>query len=286
MKDYPAVARADEITDGRFESGHLWLTEKIDGSLLRVQLRESGLIRVGTAEAVYDDAEAVPEGYRHAVRHVRERLDRGALRAAVDDVESVVLFGEATQKQRLEYDWARVPSFLGFDVWSADGDRGRFLPPDAVERIFERLGLESVPVVERELNTRDFDPESYTIPRSAYYDGPAEGVVARNKAGGRAKIVRPEFETVTAPEPIDASETDVAKRYVDDRRLERIESALLERGEAITVEAMYERTLEDVFREKHRRLFHGGSTLDMAAFRAAVAAEIRAYTDRRAIGSE
>lgn len=285
MRGYPAIPTAEDAAEGLFASGHLWVTEKIDGERLRVQLRDSGLLRVGTETAVYDDPDAVPTRYRHAVRHVRERLDRGALRGALENVESVVLFGEATQKRTIEYDWERLPSFLGVDVWSADEER--FRPPDAVERIYERLGLESVPVVEREVHTRDFDPGSYAVPESAYYDGPAEGVVVRNKAGGRAKIVGPAVGSDGDPEPDppEASAGAVADRYVTERRLERLASALSDRGEAVTVEALYERALEDVFRERHATLSRGDG-VEAGAFREALAARVRGFLDERRPGGE
>jgi hypothetical protein len=269
MKRSPPIPSVENAPDGLLESGHLWLTEKIDGATLRVQLRESGLLRFGDADRVYDDPDAIPMSYRHAVRHVRERLDRNALRAAVDDVEAIVLFGTATHYHTIEYDWGRTPSFLGFDVWS--GDSGRFLPPDAAEKVFERLGLAPVNAVERELNTRDFDPESYTVPDSAWYDGPAEGVVIRNKKGGRAELISPRFRGIEGPSPVEASAEELAETYATDRRFEKVEAAIRERGGTVSFEALHERTLEAIAREAHGRLFHDDSSVDRSAFRSAVA---------------
>ncbi len=277
MRSTPSIPRLEDAPDELLSSGHLWLTEKIDGALLRVQLRENGLLRVGNRDRVYDDPDAIPEQYAHAVRHVRERLDREALRAAVDDVESVVLFGEATHRQAIEYDWERLPSFLGFDVYSAESDT--FQPPDAAERIFDRLGLDPVNAVERELNTRDFDPGSYSVPDSAWYDGPAEGVVVRNKRGGRAKLLHPDFRDSEdlSPDPIDASPKGAAEAYASDRRFEKIASDLRSQGRPVSFDSLYERTLEDILRQKHRRLLHSGSSLELSEFRSAVAARTQRF---------
>jgi hypothetical protein len=281
MKRYPSIPGVDEAPDGMFDSGHLWVLEKIDGALLRFQLRDSGVLRFGDRTRVYDDPDAIPAPYEHAVRHVQRRLDRGALRSAVDDVESVVFFGVSTHRHAIEYDWGRLPPFLGVDVYAVEADA--FRPPGAAQGIFERLGLDPVNAFERELHTRDFDPESYAIPDSAWYDGPAAGVVVRNKRGGRAELSNPDVPTVdaTAPDPIpaDASAAELAERYATDGRLERIRRALDARGEAATFETLYDRAMTGIVREKHRRLLDGASSVDMSAFRSAVAARVRRFLD-------
>ena len=139
MKQFPSIPRLANAPDRLFETGHIWLLEKVDGANVRFQLQESGLIVVGDRSRVYDDPDAIPTPYRHAVRHIRENLDRQALRRAVDDPTEIVFFGEAMHHHTIEYDWQRTPSFLGFDVWSTS--KQQFYPFDAVERIFERLGL-------------------------------------------------------------------------------------------------------------------------------------------------
>lgn len=269
MKELPTIPRVGDATDDLLE-GHLWLLEKIDGAPIRFQLQESGLIRFGDRTRVYDDPAAVPEPSQHAVRHVQSTLDRRALRHAVDDVESLVFFGEATHRHTIEYDWDRIPSVLGFDVWSAEKDG--FYPVDTVEQIFDRLGLESVNVFERERRARDFDPDSYSIPESAWYDGPAEGVVVRNKRGQRAKLLNPSVRDAGPRAPLDGSASEVATAYATQQRFERIASTLTAQDLPITFETLFERVLEDIVRQNHDRLYHAGTMIDMQAFRSEVGA--------------
>lgn len=275
MKKYPSIPRVANAPDRLFEDGHCWLFEKVDGANVRFQLRDSGLLEFGDRSRVYDDPDAVPDPYQHAVRHIREQFDRDAFRNAVEDVEAFVFFGEAMHHHTIEYDWDRTPSFLGFDIWSVDSNA--FLPPDDTERIFEQLGLESVPVIEKERRVRDFDPDSYSIPQSAWYDGPAEGVVIRNKRGGRAKLLHPEFREVDDTIPVDASAEDLAAKYATQRRFEKVAAKLDDRNQPVTFETLYDRVLEDVVREEHKRLYHGEMTVDMSAFRSEVAALTRAF---------
>ena len=275
MKQYPSIPRVEDAPSEIFESGHLWLLEKIDGAQLRFQLQESGLIRFSDRDRVYTDSDSIPEPYQHAVRHVRNNLDRDALRNAVEDVESVVFFGEATHRHTIDYEWDRLPSFLGFDVYSADN--GGFLPPDAVQGIFRQLSLEPINAFERELNTRDFDPDSYTVPDSAWYDGPAEGVIIKNKRGGRAKLLHPEFQDAEDFVPIEGSAEEVTETLATEKRFQRLSQRLTDRGKPVSFETLYDEMLTDIIRQEHGRLYHGASSLDLSAFRSELAARTRAF---------
>lgn len=273
MKEFPSIPRAANAPAELFESGHLWILEKVDGANVRFQLQLSGHLRFGDRSRVYDDPADVPLPYQHAVREIQTNLDREALRAAVEDVSDVVFFGEAMHHHTIEYDWERTPSFLGFDVWSAADEA--FRPPDAVAGIFEGLGLQSVNAIEKEVPAKYFDPESYEVPQSAWYDGPAEGVVVRNKRGHRAKILHPEFREVDETVPVDGSAEELAERYATTRRFEKLEAKL----DVVTFERLYDRVLEDIFREEHKQLFHGRESVDMRSFRSAVAARTRAFLE-------
>lgn len=276
MKEFPSIPRAADAPPELFDRGHLWIQEKVDGANFRFQLRSSGEVVFGDRNRVYRDGD-VPEPYHHAVRHVRERLDRGALREAVGNPEGIVFFGEAMHKHAIAYDWDRTPSFLGFDVWS--GEKGGFLPPDAVEKIHRRLGLDPVNAVQKEVRAVDFDPASYEIPASNWYDGPAEGVVVRNKTGLRAKLLHPDFREVDDTVPFDAPAEELARKYATDRRFEKLANELRDRERPVTFDALYDRVVEDVVREEHERLFHGDSDLDFKAFRSEVAALTNRYLD-------
>ena len=238
MKKFPSIPRVANAPDRLFEEGHLWLLEKVDGANFRFQLQQSGLILFGDRSRVYEDPDAIPEPYQHAVRHIRENLDREALRSAVDTVEDVVFFGEAMHHHTISYDWERTPSFLGFGVWSADADA--FYPFDTVERIFSRLGLDPVNAFEKEYRTRYFDPDSYTVPQSEWYDGPAEGVIIWNKRGDSAKLLHPAFREVDETVPVDAPAEELAAKYATQRRFEKLAAELDDRHQSVTFDTLYD----------------------------------------------
>jgi len=272
MHSFPPVPHVDDAPDELRESGHLWLLESVAGAPFRFRLRKSGLIEFGDADRVYDTPDDLPPAYQHAVRHVREALDREALRAAVDDVEAITFLGQAMQYRGVDYDWARTPSFLGTEIWSAT--TGQFRPPDAVDGIYERLGLDAVNPIEQEVRARDFDPERYELPASAWYDGPATGVVIRDKSGHRARLPNPGVGDELAV-PAETTAADLAERYGSRQRLTRLRERLTERGQSVTVEALVERTLESAFRERDRRLFETG--VDRGAFRSELAGRVQRF---------
>jgi hypothetical protein len=287
MKEFPPlppVAEAD-APDG----GHLWLRELIDGEPFRFRMADpdSGLVAFGDDRRAFDSG-AVPLPLRHAARAVRDGLDRDALRAAVDDTGAVTFLGVATTRRAVDYDWERLPPFLGTDI--RDGRRERYLAVDRVQQAYERLGLTPANTVAREVRAADFDPETFGPPDSAWYDGPAAGIVVRTKAGGRA-VVR--YGAVgsgdedgsggpAADQPSSAAALVDAR--VTDAWLDRLCADLTDEGEsegvAVTVEALATRGLER--RARETGAIGGGRAFAADAVRPALAERADRYLrDRR-----
>jgi len=116
------------------------------------------------------------------------------------------------------------------------------------------VGLDSVNAVEREVNARDFDPEAYAIPDSAWRDGPAAGVVVRNKRQGRGKLLAAGTATdagetvpeVDVPDDIEA----IVSEYATDDRFERVVDDLDRRNAGATVDAVADRVVEAIARRR------------------------------------
>lgn len=265
MQAFPDTPPVDEAPDV-FERGHLWLVERVDGSPLRFAVERGGWLAFGDDDTVYRDGE-VPPRYRHAVRHVRETIDRDAL---ADLPADATCFGVATVRRRIDYDWERLPPFLGTDIHVPD--RG-FLAPDVVERAFEELGLAPVNALEKEVPARHFDPASYDVPPSNWYDGPPLGVVIRNKSGGRAALSTPGFDPAP-PAPADADPAALAAEYTTP---ELIEAAIDAAGGAADREAIGERVVERVLRERHAAIHAADRPVDEAAVVDAIEAATREY---------
>lgn len=248
MKSYPSLPSLTEAPSDLLERGHLWLQELIAGDLLRFTVDASGWIVFGDRESVYRDDE-IPLAYRYAVRHVRETINRHTLQET-DGLDEVVFFGVSTHYRTVDYDWDRLPPFVGFDVWA---DERGWLPPDIVEHVFDRLDLAPVNAFEKEVPARHFAPDSYEIPVSHWYDGPALGVVIRNKRGERAKLSNPRF----VPDVIDVSDdkdpATMAAEYITADRVERHLDEW-ETGVSVDYEAV-QRIVDAIVREEYANLF-------------------------------
>jgi len=270
MKSLPDIPPVAAAPSELLESGHLWILESVVGAPLRFRLAESGIIEFGDDDRVYTDPDGLPPQYSHAVRHIRSNLDREALRAAVDDASEIVFFGTAMQYRGLDYDWERTPSFLGQEIWSATNKQ--FRPPDAVEGIFDRLGLQAVNPLVQELAARDFDPDRYPIPASAWYDGSAAGIVIRDKAGNRARRPNPAVTVDDSPQTAATTADELAGSYGSVDRLSRLVSQSSGTTQTIGADQLFERAFESAVRELHPRVFGPAGPVERAAFRSVLAA--------------
>lgn len=276
MERYPAVPGVDEVEDGFFAGGHLWVQELVAGEPVRFRVASSGALRVGTRTREFAPEDA-PLQLRAAVQSVRDALDMDALREAVADVESVTFFGVATTYDGVPYDWARTPPVVCTDVH--DGASDDVLAVDATERALERFGLPGVPVVAKEVHVRDFDAESPSMPESAYYDGPAAGVVVRKKTGERLALPNPDLDRVVPrDEPVPEDAAEAAARTATRERFERAAEAARDTGYGETFDAVYDRVLAAIYREEGDWLLDDapsgaatGRGFDLGAFRDAVA---------------
>ncbi len=269
MKQLPETPTVESAPPELLESGHLWILESVVGAPLRFRLGESGAVEFGDAERVYANGGELPPQYQHAVRHIQRDLDREALRSAVDDPSAIVFFGTAMQYRGVDYDWTRTPSFLGREIWSAKAER--FRPPDAVDGIFERLGLQAINPLDQELSVRDFTPEHYSIPQSAWYDGPAAGIVIRDKGGHRARLSNPAV-AVDDSAPSQTTADELAARYGSDGRLARLADELRREGRPVTVDHLFERAFESALRELDPRSVRAEGPVETSAFRSELAA--------------
>jgi hypothetical protein len=269
--DPPPLSDPD-VRESVLDSGHLWLREHVPGGHLRFSLAESGLLTFAGADREFRGDP--PPGYGAAVRHVREAFDRDAFRDAVSDPEAYTFGGVATRLEAVAYDWDRLPPFLGVAVAGPD----RRLPLDRAESGFERLGLAPLNALRKELPVRDFHPDRYEFPDSAWYDGPVAGVRVENRGGPSGHLRGPASET--RPDPVTGDPGELAARFVTPGRVDAAAGALESRGDPPTVEAARERVVEAVLREEYARVV-GRGRFDRDAFRRAATDPVREALDGR-----
>jgi hypothetical protein len=260
---FPALVDADAL------SGHLWVQERVVGDPLRFTLTDDGALSFADRTRPLRDP---PPVYRATVSHLRESFDRAALRAVADPAE-VTFFGVATVRRWVDYDFDRLSPFVGHDVHTGD----RFLGPAEVDRVFERLGVAPVAVLEQEIRADEVDPTGYDPPASAYRDGPPAGVVVRDKTGHVGVLdTSSEAERSRADPDIDPTRTadtdadpeTVARKLLTPALLRRV----TDRTGTEEFDAVFERAVDEAYRVGTPWL-EGG--VDRRAFRAAAANVVR-----------
>ena len=283
MKSYPRIPALDAAPDALLDGGHLWLLEKIDGYQLRFQVDASGYIQFADRERRFADPDAIPWPYRCATRHVRTRFDRTAFREAVDDPTAVTFFGIATIHRSIPYDWDRIPPVLGFGIYSEKA--GTFLTPDRVNAIFDRLGLDPVNSIARELPARDVDPTDIDVPMSTWYDGRAAGVIIEDKRGHRAQGVQTSDSpgSLTDQAPVSGTDPAVAiDRLLTDGRRSRLTDAVRTVAGSVSFDALFETFLAE-FARRHPSMVGGiNSTTVPPKIRDAIAERTADHLDSMA----
>jgi hypothetical protein len=245
--EFPLVADApDSLLDG----GHLWLQEHVLGASLRFRVTDRGL-EFGDDRRWFEPWNE-PLEVSAAVRWVRERFDRAAFEAAVASPTDYEFHGVAPRHEGIDYEWDRLPAFLGLDVCGPDGR----LPVDRATSAFDRLGLDPVNSFEREVPARHFQPARHEVPASAWYDGPAAGTLVRRKDGGRALIGGAESSA-----PTDRLDPEA---FVDRHATpDAVEAATATLGPDPSVDAIVDHLLAMLVRERYGEL----SRVDEAALR-------------------
>lgn len=215
MRPFQSPPPLAAVRDDLLSSGHLWVREHAAGAPLRFAVDEAGLLRFGDDERTFDPRDE-PLGYRFAARHVRTAFDRDGFRAAVAEPTAYTFLATATRYVGVPYDFDRLPPVLGVAVVGPDGR----VPVDRATAAFDRLGLDALPAVGKEVRVRDFDPSGTAWPASAWYDGPAAGLVVDRRGGPWALYVREDDAPAGDPAPLDAADPDaVAAALVDPERV-------------------------------------------------------------------
>ena len=278
MKQCPETAQRAETVEF---SGHVWVQELPTGGQFRFTVAPSGFVTFATPDGSFDAAASVPMAFRRAAHHIETHLDRDALQTATDTPGEITFCGLATRYEGVEYDWASVPPFVGTDVWS--GRSETFLSPDAATGVFDRLGLPTLPAIEKEQPaahadlTRFEEPEG--IPSSTWRDGRAAGVLIRDKAGHRAAAWSVEPSDSAADSQ---SATALAAAYATPDRIEQTVGAMSGDARSMTVAGIRDRLVADVAREAYAELCADGDfVVSATAFESAVAERVQRYQSTR-----
>jgi hypothetical protein len=188
----------DIFSDGEDE---VVVQEKIDGANFRFCITKDKRIIFGsrTQQLTSDGGEDtnVEKNFKRCVNFVRERFE-GVKDEIPEGVSNLIYFGENCVRHTINYDWTKIPPFLGFDIY--DIRTGKYLDFELVEELYSHLNLDVVPLI-RKCKVQDLGKiDKNIIPISLFAspsskDNLAEGVVIKNYSKQQmAKVVREKFK--------------------------------------------------------------------------------------------
>lgn len=223
MRHYRAVEPFEERPAGYLDGGHFWLREFITGGVFAVRMESSGLLTMAGPTGVFE-AEG-PWPYRRAIAAIRTHLGRDRLRNAVSEVSEYTFYVLAPLSMGIEYEWETMPPVFGLEIW--DGTKDSFTPVDVTERVFEEIGLWSIPTVEREVHARDLSIGEEIIPEAAFGSEKAAGIVLRKKRGKAVSFLRNGFEAISRVPPEPAGTPSQIETWVEETLSDKLLRALL-----------------------------------------------------------
>lgn len=292
MKKFRKIKRlGHRSTNGILDNGDLVVLEKLDGNNFRVTFdQEHERLLFGSRNVEFKE-DGVP--HRYDSSEIGGQFEDVAeyIHDTIDDREalsSIVLFGENMVKHTLEYNWEAVPQWLVFAAF--DQDENQWLSWGRVEEIADRLGFDTVPVVNESLPVDEFkdrfdpeDPDEF-VPVSRYRNGDklAEGVVLRNRENGMmAKIRTDQFKEKHegdsgmsgAKMPNDTA--DLVGTYTTRARIKKhIDKLVVDEGNELEMALMEQlpmRVVDDIFEEEYDEMVRSNKTIDFKQFRSLVA---------------
>jgi len=168
------------------------IQEKIDGANFRFMFKDDEQIIFGSRNRGLNDTDEEEGSWKRCIKYIREKITEYPKGT---DITSFIFYGECCIRHSISYQWDKMPPYLGFDIY--DTRDKVYLNHKLAKEIFKQLGLEFVPVIKvvkakdiKEISDKD-------VPKSAYYEGPAEGIVFKNYAKQlMAKFVTDKFKEV------------------------------------------------------------------------------------------
>lgn len=228
------------------KGNHISIQEKIDGGNFRFMLKQNRII-FGSRETLLGDEKIQTQNakqFKRCIDHIIDKIDRTVLEKSYK--ESMIFFGENCIKHTVNYDWNKIPPFLGFDIYNLKTKR--FLLGSDANKHFELLNLKFVPIL-----AEDFYPNSplHSLVRKTEFtskysvDGKAEGIVIKNcNRQIYAKIVDERFreknrETFGKSKKFakDDNEKFVCK-YCTNARIEKCVFKLIDEGNELDMPLM------------------------------------------------
>jgi len=188
-----------------------------------------------------------------------------------------IFYGECCFKHSMNYDWEKIPPFLGFDVYHILYKR--FLSYEGKVKMFKELNLPIVPLIKivrakdiKGIVSEDVPVSAYASPSATPEEKFAEGIIFKNYSKQMfGKFVRPKFKE-TNKEAFGQSkkfaDTDNKKMvavYCTNSRIEKCVFKLVDEGNKLEMPLMHKlpkMVTDDIYEENWKEIYSTDWTLN------------------------
>ena len=298
FKKYSKIYRIGHKEVEGVLDGRVLMFEKIDGGNFRFYFSENGDIIFGSRSqqltSTDGDDSNVAKSFKKVMDYVRDTILENTNVEYRKDCSHLIFYGEACFKHTINYDWERMPLFLGFDIYDTQEDR--YLNYFASKHIFEEdLDLYTVPYLGvykgEEINDDLIPVSKYALESSE--DKKAEGVVFKNYDKQIfAKYVSDDFKEKNSgafggnPKYNKVDDTNNAEfvfKYCTNSRIEKIIMRYLNNGEDLDMKLMgklIKETYEDIIEEEWYEILTSNWKLDFKSIRKLIAPRCRSVLEQ------
>jgi hypothetical protein len=256
------------------------IQEKIDGGNFRFMIKDNKVIFGSRTMQLTDDEGGdtnVPKDFKSCCDYVRDKINKCDV--SLDRYEGYIFFGEACHKHTINYNWEKIPRFLGFDIF--DMQHNKFIYP----LFYADFQIEEVPFVKECKVSEIGEINDKLVPISAYapldkLNMQAEGIVIKNYSKQiLAKYVRNEFKEKNTeafggtPKYNKEDDTDNAEflfKYCTNPRIDKIVFKLLDSGEKLDLKLMSKLpklVYQDILEENWNEILNSNWKLDFKGLR-------------------
>lgn len=275
------------------------IEEKIDGGNFRFMISEGKVIFGSHTQELKEDT-ANLKFFQMGIDWVRERIKDKDL----TPYNNLICYGEYCVKHTINYDWDKIPRFLGFDIKNSVG----YVNYPDVKQVYETMGLDFVPVINvckaKEITKIDDSiVPLQKYPLASAQDQYAEGVVFKNYSKQiMAKYVRDKFKERNAeafggnPKYNKVDDTDNAEfvfKYCTNARIDKMIFKLIAEGNKLDMPLMGllpKRINLDIWEENWQEIRDSNWKLDIAELRRLIpkrcAAVLKQVITNNALGAK
>jgi len=180
-----------------FDNDDIVIEEKVDGANFRFMITKNGKLMFGSHNRELGEKDENYKFWKRSIDFIKEKIGNESF-LNNPKFHNKIFYGESMKKHSLDYNWEKIPTFLGFDI--LDLTTNKFISNK--NEYFNELGLPVVPHIMTCKANKIKDINDAHVPVSAYAplstpQQKAEGCVFKNYDKQLfAKYVREQFKEV------------------------------------------------------------------------------------------